>query len=250
MISHHANILSLRLQLLSMTLLILSALLHVKPLYAALLPDSINWLWQTPPDQAQVNLRLTSVDSTGKRQIAEVMLNYSHYDETSKLAAEVKTKGKADRIFCFQCNALYMLNPCDKKDALMPESPEVLIPGTQLPWRILTAGFCRQFKAQKNKKHSDAHNEVFDVLPLEQNNEAPEFKLRVFVSKATKLPEKIAYINALEREVSIINIHEIRNTMWGMVVTRSTYCDLHTQARVLIEVRSGSASAPPDMERR
>jgi hypothetical protein len=54
----------------------------------------------------------------------------------------------------------------------------------------------------------------------------------------------------MDREVSIIDIHEIRNTMWGRVVTRSTYRDLHTQARVLIEVRSGSASAPPEMERR
>jgi cytidylate kinase len=250
MIARQTKILQLQLHLFSITLLILSALLHAQPLYAAPLPDSINWLWQTPPDQAQVDLRLTSVDGTGKRRIAEVTLNYSRNDETSKLAAEVKTKDQADRNFCFQCTALGILTPCDKEDGLMPKSAEALIPGTRLSWRVLITGFCYQFKALRNQQHSDAHHDVFDVLPLEQNNQATEFKLRVFVSKATKLPEKIAYINTMDREVSIIDIHEIRNTIWGRVVTRSTYRDLHTQARVLIEVRSGSASAPPEMERR
>ena len=249
MMAHQIKMSALRLRILSMPLLMLSALLHAQSLCAAPLPDSINWLWQTPPDQAQVDLRLTSVDGTGNRRIAEVTITYSRTDEISKMAVEIRAKDRAARIFCFQCN-VGTRTPCDKEGGLIPESAEALIPGTQLSWRVLTTGFCQQFMSLKNQQHSDAHHDVFDVLPLEQNSQVPEFQLRIFVSRVTKLPEKIAYMNGLGREVSIIDIHEIRNTIWGRVVTRSTYRDLHNEVRVLIELRSGSIGAPTAKEGR
>lgn len=248
MIVSQSRIFSLRFYLFSLIVLIMNILLCAQALYASSLPDSIDWLWRPPPDQARVELRLTSVDGAGKRRFAGVVLNYSSNAETSKLIAEVKTKDQGDRIFCFHCNAASTMNPCDKEDGPMPESSETFIPGIQLSWRILTTGFCRKFKAIKNQQHSDTEHDVFDVSPSVQNNKDAEFKLRIYVSKATELPKRIAYINIQDREVSLINIHEIRNTPWGRVITRSTCIDLQSKSRVLIEIRSGSIGASTAME--
>jgi hypothetical protein len=240
----------LRLYLFSTTLLLLSIFLYAKPLVAAALPDSISWLWQPPPDRTQVELRLTSVDSACKRQMAQVVLDYFHKEDSLKLMVWVKAKDQKGFNFCFRCDESNSWTPCDIKEGIKPDSMEALIPGTQLSWLALTSGFCRRFEARKNMRLSDALTDIFDVQPLDKINQVQEFKLRVFVSKATKLPERITYMNRTGRELSNIDIHEIRNTLWGRVITRSIFHNPETHARVLIEVRSGTIGMLPEVEGR
>lgn len=239
-----------RFGLIMTVMLMLSMFLQTGPLAAAAPPASISWLWQAPPDQAQVELRLTSVDSTGKRQMADAILDYFRDEDSLKLKVSVKTKDRKDLYFCFRCEASNSKSPCDVKEGIMPDSMEALIPGTQLSWLALTAGFCSRFEAHENMQLSDGFAKIYDVLPLEENNQDPKFKLRVFVSRTTNLPTRIVYINNGDRELSVTDIHEIRNTLWGRVITRSIYRHLKTGSRVLIEVRSGTIGMPAEMERR
>jgi hypothetical protein len=223
-------------------LLIFSQMACVQPTSAGSSTSSIDWLWQTPPDEARVELRITSVDAAGKRQIAEITLQYSHYGDGSYVTVTIAGKDQPDRVFCLRCDAANELVPCDAQFGSFPWLRDEFVPGTLMPWHAMLICFCRQFRALKMEQLSDWHRDVVELLPLGPNGSVPKFKLRVFFSKATQLPEEVVHLDGFGREQSTVKIHEIRKTKWGRAVTRSTYHDVQTRARVLIEVRTGSVN--------
>jgi len=223
-------------------LLILALMVRVQSACAGSTVDTIDWLWQTPPDQARVELRITSVDAAGRRQIAEITLQYFRHGDGSYVTVSIAAKNHPVGAYCLRCDAGSGLNPCEAPAGIFPRVHDDCVPGTLIPWRAMLIGFCRQFRALKLEQLSDWHRDVVELLPLEPNGGVAKSKLRVFVSKATQLPEEVVHLDGFGREQSTVEIHEIRKTRWGRAVTRSTYRDVQTGARVLVEVRAGSVN--------
>jgi len=225
-------------------------MLCITPSYAAPSSNDIDWLWRPMADEAEIELRITSVNPLGKRQITEILLRYKAESNTMRLYVTPREKDQPGPIFCFQCNVAGTLTSCEMKTSSLPKPIGKFIPDTLLPWHVLADRLCQQFSALKNKQYSNSRYSVFELIPLQQSNLSMEGKLLVYVSNETMQPEKMVRVNALGQELFSIDIHEIRNTIWGKVITRSTYRDLLMQTRVLIEARSGAASMPLGPERK
>jgi hypothetical protein len=228
-----------------MLISILSALCCAGAAVGAAPREAVDWL-QAPVDDAAIEFRMTSVDKDGKRRIAGVSVDYARRTGLSHMTVAVEEKDQPKRLFCFKCNAANTLLSCSGQDGVTPDATGTFVPGTLLPWHALTVGFCQTFKTVENKQFADAQYDVLDVRFSGRGGKKPACSLRVIISRATKHPEKIVYVDAKGRETAVIEIHEIRRTVGGRVITRSTYHDLQTQSRVLMELRSGSVGLPDD----
>jgi len=206
--------------------------------------DSIEWLWQTPPHDARLDLRLTSVDAAGARQRIEATLRYARHGHVSSMTLVTTVKNRRAS-FCLRCDPADGLEACDSGAGAFPPVQSEPVPGTLLPWRAMFFGFCRQFRTAQIESLSDDTREVTGVFPLEVAGTPEGAALRVFVSRRDALPEKVVSVDEAGREQWTLAIHEVRKTKWGRAVTRSTYRDARTGARVLIEVRGGHVNQPP-----
>jgi hypothetical protein len=223
--------------------LVLAVMVRVQPVCAGSSIDAIDWLWTPPPNEARVELRITSVDAAGKRQLAEGTLQYFRHGDESYLTVTIAARDCPARVYCVRCDAVGGLNHCKAQTGLFPQVLNECVPGTLMPWRAMLFGFCHQVRAVELEALSDLRRHVVELQPEEPNGVVPEFKLRVFVSKATQLPEEVVYLDGLGREQATLEIIETCKTKWGRMVTRSIYRDLRSGVRVLVEVRGGSVVA-------
>lgn len=225
-------------------------LFHAGSLSADFPQAEINWFLKPMVDDTEIEMRITSVDETGKRMIADVQMRYTGAKKAIRLIITGEKKEPSEKVFCLSCASSDILESCDVTTAKASVFLDPYLPETLLPWHVLTDRFCRKFKAIKSKRYSDTRYTVFELIAMGKSRSTAVGKQKVYVSNATKQPEKIVQENEQGIAISSLHILEIRPTMWGKVVTRSIYRDVLTKTRVLIEVRSGSVTMPDGRERK
>jgi len=211
--------------------------------------DSINWLLHPVPDNAKGELRVISIDAQGKRLIANIQLSYLRRQGIRMLTLAIRQRGQPDSSFCFQTDAIEGAVPCSMKAFPRLESTDEFIPGTMLPWHVLLERFFLRFEVSGMEVTPDGLHNVFELIPVGQASPRLKFKLRVHASRENDLPEKISYVNNLGQIIYTIQIHEIHRTGTLLSIMSSSYHDLKSGVRVLIEMRPSIANGAEEMRR-
>jgi hypothetical protein len=157
-----------------------------------------------------------------------------------------RRRGREPQEFCVRCGKDGALRPCDPGIEAATFSLEYLVPGTLLPWRVLTPALCGGLRVRSSMPAPDGRHEIVELAPASGTAEAaPEAVLRVFVRATTQEPAYVQYVDATGRERARVEILEMRPTQWGRAVTRWLYRDNASGARVLVEMRGGAVESPP-----
>jgi hypothetical protein len=210
---------------------------------------SITWLFPTPASNVDLELRLTSVASGGSGRIARADLQHRRRDDGARLNVAIETAGQSRQAFCLQCGPTGIIRACAGEGAAFPRSREERIPGTLLPWEVLTLGFCRTYRARQVEPRQESVGRAVELVPSPPEAGAAGFTLRVSLSGPDDLPTAVVSLDAQGRARWTLDILEVRKTAWGPAVTRSMFRSPDRGDRVLIEIRAGRFSGSDDDHR-
>ena len=211
---------------------------------------ALTWLFRSPPDEADLTLRVTSVDIDGERRIARLTLQFATDARGGQVAATVEAQGQATRRFRGTCAGPDGVHLCDEADPNTPVARDTLVPGTLLPWQVVLLGWCREFRVASTMPADDGGGKVVEVVAPEGDEGAGTLRLRVTSDPKRRVPTRIASLDEVGAECWTLEIVETRRTRWGPVALRSVFRSPAAGGRALIEVRGGHASSArePDDE--